>query len=294
VLLEVDDNYLAWAPQMTNAGWTAKASGLGYSCETHRATVRLADGVIVTTELLAKQYRKFTDQVFVCPNQIDPDDWPEVVKPDDGKFRVGWFASGSHREDGYLIDRAMHWAADQPDVEVVMIGTGASNGKPWYRFPFLHRPWSNDFGVYRKFLLDLDVGLCPVKPTPWAQCRSDLKALEYGMAQAYPVVSDVPPYETVDVPHAKTPKDFLREVQHLVRNRDETRAKAAEWRDYVIRERTVQRNIHLWEAAVSGAKREDRAESVAHDTSHQGGRNRGTADPRRRPAAIPEFSQARP
>lgn len=253
VLLEVDDTYAHWHPgQMKKAGWTEKTEGNNYSVECHRATAKVVDGVIVTTETLAKQYRKLNENVFVCGNQIDPADWPELEKPDDGKFRIGWFASGSHAEDGRLIERACDWASSQPDVEIQMIGTGATKGKPWYSFPFMHRPWSNDFGVYRRFLMELDVGLCPVKPTPWAVCRSDLKTLEYGMAQAYPVVSDVPPYETVDVPHAKTPKDFLRIVQELVRNRDETKEKARKWREYVLRERTIQANIGLWRQAVAG------------------------------------------
>lgn len=264
VLLEVDDTYLHWHPQyMKRAGWNRDMDGgPGFSVECHRRTAEVVDGVICTTDLLAKQYRKLNPNVFVCGNQIDPADWAEPEKPDDGKFRIGWFASASHREDGLLPYRALEWASAQPDVEVVMIGTGVAGGidkdtkqrtvKPLYKFPFKHIPWSNDFGVYRKFMQELDIGICPVKPTPWAMCRSDLKALEYGMAQAYPVVSDVPPYDTVDVPKAKTPKDWLRIIQQLVADRDGTRQKAREWREYVLANRTIHQNIHLWEAAVAG------------------------------------------
>ena len=88
--------------------------------------------------------------------------------------------------------------------------------------------------------------------TPWAICRSDLKALEFGMAGAYPVVSDTPPYETVDVPKASTSKDFLRVVQELVEDKEGTRRRAREWREYVLKNRTVQANIDRWREAVSG------------------------------------------
>jgi hypothetical protein len=81
-------------------------------------------------------------------------------------------------------------------------------------------------------------------------CRSDLKALEYGMAGAYPIVSDVPPYDTVDVPKAKTAKDFLREVQWMVRNQDEARSLARGWRQHVLENRTVKGNIDRWRTAI--------------------------------------------
>jgi hypothetical protein len=173
-----------------------------------------------------------------------------LEKPDDGVFRVGWFASGSHRGDGELIVQAMDWASRQKDVEVVLIGLGVSHGKPWYKFPYKHCAWSSDLGVYKRFLLDLDVGLAPVVGTPWAQSRSDLKALEYGMGGAYPMVSDQPPYATVDVPKAKTAKEFLRHVQWMVQNRDEARNLAKEWRAHILEKRTVEGNISDWRKAI--------------------------------------------
>lgn len=260
VLIEVDDDYTNWFKEvMPRAGWKrtiAEAAPNGFSVEQHRFTVEIADGVIVTTERLANRYRKLNPNVFVCPNQIDPVDWPEVKKPDDGIFRIGWFASGSHREDGQIIRRALEWASRQPNVEVNLIGIGVGpDGRPWYPFDFKYRPWSNDLSVYRRFLLDLDVGLAPVVGSPWAQGRSDLKALEYAMAGAVPFVSDVDPYKGCEVPgimHCPTPKAFLSAVQWAVANQHEIKDLAREARAYVLDERTVEANIDKWEAAVAG------------------------------------------
>ncbi len=256
VLIEVDDDYTRWHKDvMTKAKW-AEHMGEGYSVEGHRATCEIADGITVTTERLAKMYRPLNKNVYICPNQIDPADWPDPVKPDDGIFRIGWFASASHRRDEAQIVRAMEWASRQPGVEVVLIGLGLhKSGKPWYKFPFRHYPWSNDLGVYKQFLPQLDVGLAPVVPTPWAVCRSDLKALEYAMAQALPIVADVPPYDTLgDMPgvmHCKDPKAFLRAVQWTVANKDEARQLAKKAREYVLAERTVEANIDRWREAVA-------------------------------------------
>ncbi len=199
-------------------------------------------------------YRPLNPNVYVAPNQVDPADWPEPEKPDDGVFRIGWFASASHRDDERLIVRAMEWASKQPDVEIVLIGLGVTGGRPWYKFPFKHRVWSNDLSVYKKFLTELDVGLAPVVPTPWAVCRSDLKALEYAMAGALPIVSDVPPYEGCEIPgiiHCPDAKAFLRAVQWAVANKDEVRQLAREARDYVSAERSVEANIDRWREAIA-------------------------------------------
>lgn len=260
VLIEVDDDYTSWAKSvMRRAGWyrTVKDTPPGrYSVEQHRATVEQADGVIVTTERLAKIYRPLNPNVFVCPNQVDPADWPALEKPDDGIFRIGWFASASHGMDLDLVERAFTWAARQPDVEVNLIGIGRHpSGKPMYNsFPYKHFSWSNDLGVYKRFLLNLDVGVAPVVGNPWALCRSDVKALEYAMAGAMPIVSDREPYAHCEMPgmfRCHDAKSFLLAVQWAVANKDEVRALALEARDYVLAERTVEANIHRWAEAVA-------------------------------------------
>lgn len=275
-LVEVDDNYAHWFPEhMKRAGWARTVKDTlrevprnpedpeagtvmvtqGYSVEAHLNTVQEADGVICTTPYLAAQYRKHNDNVYVCGNHIDPADWPALQKPDDGVFRIGWFASASHRNDGDLIEQALRWAGKQPDVEIVMINVGVTSNKPWWTsFPFKHIAWSADFAVYRTFIQEMDVGLCPVVGTPWALYRSDLKALEYAMSGALPVVSDVPCYAELEMPHVrycKTPKDWLRAIQWACANRDQVKEQALECREWTLQNRTVEQNIDQWKLAVA-------------------------------------------
>lgn len=260
-LVEVDDNYLA--PSRYMSGWT-KGQDSSSSLETHRNIVeKIADGVIVTTDHLGRVYRKVNPNIFVCPNQIDPDDWPEPITSGN-PFRIGWFASLSHKADVPLVKRALEWASKQDGVEVVCMGVGATRVinsetgtdvfRPWWKFRYRHIPWSNDMGVYRKMMGMLDVGLAPVVENPWSSCRSDLKALEYAMAGACPVLSRAEPYRTYggSCLFAKNGKDFLHQVKYLVAHQDEARQIAAEARDYVLKERTVQGNIWRYEEALHG------------------------------------------
>jgi len=251
VLMESDDNYFTVAPQMRKTGWakTRKDATLGHSLEGHAAILQWVDGCIVTTEHLAKQYRKRNPNVFVCPNTVDPIDWPKRDKIDDGIFRVGWFASNSHVADGDLVRRAMEWASRQPNVEVVSMGF-----HPDWRFPHRHIGWS-DLPGYREALFALDVGVAPIVGTPWALCRSDLKALEYTMGGAASIVSDVAPYDLFTDGEtclkAKTPADYLKAVQHLVQNREETKQLAKAAKDYVLTQRTTKAQINLWREAIN-------------------------------------------
>lgn len=251
VLVETDDNYLAAgdADFRKRAQWGRTIGELRDSIEGHKWIVKEADGVICSTDFLAKQYRKVNPNVYVCPNQVDPDDWPELDKPDDGILRIGWFASPSHADDGYLIRRALEWASRQPNVQVVQAGLD-----PGWRFKHVRVPWTADMSLYRASLQLLDIGLAPVKPTPFTRGRSDLKWLEYSMAGAATICSDIECYDPVPDGMAVKAKDaagFYKAVKHFVRRPDEARQMAAEARKYVLERRTIQANIGKWQEAIA-------------------------------------------
>lgn len=252
VLVETDDNYTVTSGKIQRrAGWGTRIGEARHTLDGHMWIVKNAcDGLIVTSEALARTYRKFGKPVFVCPNQIDPADWQTVERPD-RPFTIGWFASLSHTDDAKLVERAMEWAARQPGVQVRTMGLNPT----WWKMSRHHVPWVTDLAVYRRAMFDLDVGLAPVVPTAWSVCRSDVKALEYTMGGAACVLSDQPPYEWWHgrpALMAKTAKDFLHHVKWLVGNQDEARAMAAEAKKVVLKERTIQANAHLWRQAIDG------------------------------------------
>jgi hypothetical protein len=260
VLVEVDDNYLGFASAHARAGWAERA-GSGNrpsSTERHRSIAASADAVIVASEALGRLYRQVNDNVFVCPNAIEPADWPEPGQPDDGVVRVGWFASPSHVDDRELVEPALEWASRQRGVEVIVMGVGRdADGRSWWSFPHRHLPFDDDIGRYRRQLGLIDVGLAPIVPSDWAVCRSDLKALEYAMAGACPVLSDVIPYadwrDEEGCLKAATSDDFLRAVKRLVAAPDEARALAREARARVLAERTVAATLWRWQEALAAA-----------------------------------------
>lgn len=254
VLVEVDDNYLDETDHTVRAraGWK-RAIGEGpHSVQGHRWCVEHADGVIVTTPTLAEIYGQLNPNVFVCPNSIDRDDWPWHDKPDDGVFRIGWFASFSHDKDEGLVRRALSWASRQPGVQVVTMGY-----EPPWNFTRTHLGWADDMAIYRRNMHLLDVGVAPIARTGWSVCRSDLKAVELGMAGALPVLSGEPPYDGWrDSPAliAHTAKDFEQQIRWCVRNQDEARALGAQARDRVLSRHLIEHTIDFWRDAVSPAE----------------------------------------
>jgi hypothetical protein len=261
VLMETDDNYTVRIPYGKH--WTRKMPDRGDpvpSIELHRRIVKWVDGVIVTTEHLARQYRKLTAApVHVCPNQVEPDDWrhEHVPMPDwydaDATY-VGVAGSASHSDDMKLVRQALEWASRQRGVEVVLMGLCP---RSWVgKFPFRYVPWTGDISAYRALQRVLDIGLAPIVENPWSACRSDLKAMEYALSGACPVLSEATPYvgweDGAGCRKAGTARDFLRLTQELVNTPRLRLELAAEARERTLRDRTVAANVWRWQEAIEG------------------------------------------
>ena len=252
LFVEVDDTYIDGRDHLwhARAGWGATIGSTPHTVQGHRWIVEHAHGVIVTTPALAEQYAELNPNVYICRNSIDPDDWPRLEKPDDGVFRIGWYASASHDRDQEVCRSAIAWAARQPGVQVVNIGLNPTG----WNFPRVQIGWHDDFLELRRTLMALDVGIAPLIGTPTAKYRSDVKALEYAMAGAMPVLQSMPPYaDWPALPFAFVPatKDEWREaLQWCVRNRDEVRERGMAAREYVLGERTMAHEIERWREAL--------------------------------------------
>lgn len=254
VLLEVDDNYLVPAPFMQDwqidfAVGGDTVDGDKASLAAHKRICEWVDGIIVSTENLAAAYRTVNPNVWVCPNSVDPDDWPEPAKRTE-KLRVGWAASHSHHVDAPLVRRAMEWLVRQPDTEVYLLGY-----QPDWRGPFKRIEWTDTLEDYRGALaaLALDIGICPLKPTVWANGKSDVKALEYAICGALPVCSRVEPYAAWKGPAlwCHTPRDWENSLHWALHHRQQVRRLADQAREYVLANRTIKQNIQAWREAVA-------------------------------------------
>jgi len=261
VWAETDDDYTRWDETVANGDWVAGMPEPGNpyqaSVELHRRAMQLVEGIIVSTDRLAEVYADLNPNVHVCPNSVDPDDWDEPVERDD-TFRVMWMASASHRVDQRIIGSALEWAAKQDGVEVVVVGSA------FQELDLVRVPWMRSLEEYRSKMVELapDVGVCPVRDTLFARGKSDLKALEYAMAGAMPVISKLDPYDPWRhlvgdaCQEAQTVEEWFEVLRWSVENRDTVREMAKRAREHVLASRTIEATKPAWANAISVPVRE--------------------------------------
>jgi len=253
LIIEVDDNYTRQSPVFDGRfkrPWkkTREEAKGGYSHEQHRLILPMADAVICATEYLADVYSDFNDNVHVCPNSVDPADWRYEREPHDA-FRIVYYGSPSHVKDAPLVTEALKWASKQPGVEVWTVGFKV----PSWSFEYQTRPWMPQLPQAREALFRYDLGIAPLVPNKWANGKSDVKALEYAMAGAMPLVSRAEPYRPwFDKPDFTVADgDWFERIRWAVQNQDEVFFLARDAREHVLSKRTIHRSIKLWKAAIS-------------------------------------------
>jgi hypothetical protein len=253
-MMEVDDLYLYSPPRSVGSrgAWAStpeegRKTGLMYNHEEHRILTPQFDGIICSTESLAREYREFNDNIYVCPNSIDTADWHERPDRKDDVFRIGYYGGSSHLHDWPLVKKALKWASRQKGVEVVMLGF-APPGSSYRTYP-----WTDDLRAARENLYTLDLGVAPLKQGRFSNGKSDIKAMEYAMAGACPLMQQAEPYG----PWKHMFPDLMIEdwedaIRYCVKNQDECRDYAKMAKTYVLRERTIEKNVHLWKEAILG------------------------------------------
>ena len=156
-------------------------------------TMQMADMITTTIEYLANKLRKYNPNVVVLPNYIDLDRWDLPFLPNDtGKIRIGWAGSITHVEDVKIIVNVMrHLYREFKNIQLVIVGdprvgalfegipTETMNGVPFEAWPS------------KLYSLRLDIGLAPVRNTPFNRCKSNIKWIEYSVAQIPGVYSPI-------------------------------------------------------------------------------------------------------
>lgn len=219
-----------------------------------------ADAVTTTTEYLAGVLREqygITAPVHVLPNCLDRQvmDVPPVDQ--DGPVTIGWAGSDSHIGDFELVRRPLRrFLNHHPHVGLTFMGADFRHlmGTPWAAWRPWVTVWADPVGYMKH--LDWQIGIAPLANTQFNRCKSALKALEYGARGIVVVASDVEPYRRF-VRHGET--GFLVSRDHewgafltlLVRD-GELRAQMAAAAREQARAWTIDRHIHLWEAAYRG------------------------------------------
>lgn len=161
--------------------------------EVIKITLARADLVTTTTATLAKELKTINPNVVVLPNAMDMTRWQQPVLPNDsGRIRIGWTGSVTHLKDLAMLREPLAAIAEEfPQVEFVFMGDPRAREL----FPTLQAEYmlGVPFVFYPARLagLRLDIGLAPLRDTPFNRARSPIKWYEYALNNVATVCSPV-------------------------------------------------------------------------------------------------------
>lgn len=243
IIIDYDDNYFDL--EKTNPVYNEYDEG---TLDRIKEIIKLADAITTTVKPLAELFSKFHHNVHVLPNFIDVSTLSQR-KADSKSLVVGWQGSVTHQEDLKIIRSVINELKSTVSFDFVLSGYRPEG----YFKKSTYRKWQ-DFSpelTHYDLFRDFDIGLCPLQNTPFNICRSDIKFVEYSSLGIPTIASDIVTYNTIRQGEtgylAHNQSDWRKYLIELI-NDDEKRKKIGKnAKDYVIKERTIQSNIWIWE-----------------------------------------------
>ena len=182
--------------------------------------LRYADEITVSTPEIAKYLKGRTNApITVIPNTFTASEWT-FPRPIRSGLRIGFSGSPTHVGDLLLVLPAIRNLQKKHNFTFILHGfSKADSYQDWfnqYRYQANEKSLKEllefdkllseinfefvpfvDFELHPAVLTNmaLDIGICPLKPTPFNICRSACKAMEYTLSGALALASDTPPYQ---------------------------------------------------------------------------------------------------
>lgn len=263
VIFENDDTYLYGKgidPSMLEND--AQREIAKQMSDTTNKILKLCDGAIASTPILAKEYGETNPNVCVLKNCIDPLDEFKCKPNDTGKFRIGFIGSVTTNDDYIHIKDAIMRLDERNDVTIVVMGVKYKDGTFAKFMEKDHEFWSTlkniEWHSYVKVTeymmtlskLKLDIAIIPRKESYFNKCKSNLKFLEMSLLRI-PVIAqgfEDSPYEQ--------DKDYLTLVYNndnwyneIIKSKDnysEYKSKANNAHDYVLENYNIKNYAQEW------------------------------------------------
>jgi glycosyltransferase involved in cell wall biosynthesis len=223
---------------------------------TYELNMKLADGLICSTDYLAERYRAFNPNVYVCRNGIDLRRY-DVTKPARDTVTIGWAGGTGHKE------ALQPWLAvvaemlrEHPQVRFTSIGLRIAGElqEEFGKERVLSLPFA-PFESYPAAMTLFDIAIAPAGRNNFFRAKSDLRWLE-ASALATPVVADPLVYPEIRSGvtglHASTPDEVREHLSALIVDAGLRRRIGDAAQAYVSEHRTIQKTANDWVAALQG------------------------------------------
>lgn len=239
VINDIDDWY--WGLDPRNAAFKASHPKFNLKENTtfYKQVINASDYVTVSTPYLADRVKSFVGGPLVLlPNYVDVARFTKRTHRDTVITEVGWAGSTDHRSGDLEILRGVI-APLVRNKEVTLVHGGHLPTSPSFASKVgvdeedVRCITRSDHDGYPA-LLDFDIGLVPLRDTPFNHAKSDIKGLEYAASGIPFIATGVTSYaklakdwEGLGAFIAKRPSDWARLIKLLTdyeRRRDSAEA----------------------------------------------------------------------
>ena len=248
-------------------------------------SLRLAsycDALQVSVPYLRSVFGYLNGICEVFPNHIMP-------PPDQDQTRkhshivIGWGGSHGHLEDVAEMARPlMEWIASRTDV-VLHLMCSEPIWRLFRELPDHKKMWRKPGSIedYYRFLSYVDIGIGPIRNTPFNLSRSDVKFLEYAVSGTVPVMACLEPYQ-----HSvregetgylfKSQEELIGILNRLMADRNLLNRIADNARRYVLDERMqMKRGRERTDLYTQLINQQDPKESAPAEAGRQSGKKSG-------------------
>jgi glycosyltransferase involved in cell wall biosynthesis len=247
VLYEIDD----WIHGVAGVSGHARAHLYNPGAlRAYETCMRAADGMICSTDWLARTYAELNPRTYVCRNGIDPLRFA-LTRPAREHVTIGWAGGTGH--DG-AVGPWLSAVADvmraHPETRFLTVGERFADplagefGKQRARsVPF------TDLEVYPAAMTHFDVALAPAGPGGYFLGKSDLRWLE-ASALGIPTIADPAVYPDVQDGvtglRASTPDQARAALERLVADPELRSAVGEQARAHVLEHRSIEVAAQAW------------------------------------------------
>jgi len=256
VLFEIDDD-VHGAAKAVDHGTAAKFTKP--VLRQLELAMRAADGIICSTDWIAKRYASFNSETWVCENGVDLSRYA-LTRPPRETVTIGWAGGTGHRPAMVpWLRELLHVLAVRPSTRFMSVGAEDFASALAERFGSarcIGLPWG-PIETYPAAMSSFDIALAPAARTPFFRGKSDLRWLE-ASALGIPTVADPTLYRSivdgVTGLHAATPAEAREAILELADDEALRERIGAAARAYVREHRCIQAVAPQWERALTGAR----------------------------------------
>jgi len=245
-LVEYNDNFYeppSWSPVAKN--WSSPILW-----QTYEDFMNLSDGVIVTGEGLYELFKKSiaNTSVTILENHLyetpPPLEYLLQKKPlREQKVVLGWAGSLGHMADILALVPTLEELLSQhsPTLAIHLMGNEAlPTSIRLAKERVVYTSWGSIHN-YLEFWNDVSLGIVPLLPTAYNECRSDIKPVEMVSRGVLPLLPDFLPYKkfiaSCSLPSWKTNRDFIELAKLYINNHEKYKEDLSNCYNYVVKER---------------------------------------------------------